>query len=287
VTALGLMPGPAPIGQLAVLKTKMKFGTAQKEIEKAFNAAAAREGLPLDEVEELAIPSYGLEEVGHLRASFGDYQAELVVDGSSARLHWLKGDRPGKSAPTAVRAQHPEEYKELQAALKDVNAMLPAQRERTDALFLARKTWRLAAWRERYLDHPLVGTIARRLIWTFTAKGKAVDGIWHGGDLVGLNGKPLGLKGEPVVSLWHPIDRPADDVLAWRDWLERREVIQPFKQAHREVYLLTDAERRTRTYSNRFAAHVLKQHQFNALCAARGRAAGRAVAELCAPSVSI
>jgi hypothetical protein len=36
------------------------------------------------------------------------------------------------------------------------------------------------------------------------------------------------------------------------------------------VYLLTDAERRTGTYSNRFAAHVLRQHQFNALCAARG-----------------
>src|SRR5205085_129334 len=31
-----------------------------------------------------------------------------------------------------------------------------------------------------------------------------------------------------------------------------------------------DAERRTRTYSNRFAAHILRQHQFNALCAARG-----------------
>jgi hypothetical protein len=61
-----------------------------------------------------------------------------------------------------------------------------------------------------------------------------------------------------------------DDVLAWRAWFERHEVRQPFKQAHREVYLLTDAERRTATYSNRFAAHILRQHQFNALCAARG-----------------
>lgn len=26
----------------------------------------------------------------------------------------------------------------------------------------------------------------------------------------------------------------------------------------------------TRVYSNRFAAHVIRQHQFNALCAARG-----------------
>jgi hypothetical protein len=30
------------------------------------------------------------------------------------------------------------------------------------------------------------------------------------------------------------------------------------------------AERTTRTYSNRFAAHIIKQHQFNALCGARG-----------------
>ncbi len=30
---------------------------------------------------------------------------------------------------------------------------------------------------------------------------------------------------------------------------------------------LTDAERATRTDSNRFAAHILKQHQFNSLCA--------------------
>ena len=52
--------------------------------------------------------------------------------------------------------------------------------------------------------------------------------------------------------------------------VESLEVVQPFKQAHREVYLLTDAERNTDIYSNRFAAHIVKQHQFNALCGARG-----------------
>ena len=72
--------------------------------------------------------------------------------------------------------------------------------------------------------------------------------------------------------LWHPIGREPDEIVAWRDWLERHAITQPFKQAHREVYLLTDAERATGTYSNRFAAHVLRQHQFHALAA--DRAAG-------------
>ncbi len=71
------------------------------------------------------------------------------------------------------------------------------------------------------------------------------------------------------VRLWHPLTRSADEVASWRKRLEACGIRQPLKQAHREVYRLTDAERRTETYSNRFAAHVLRQHQFAALCAAR------------------
>jgi len=270
VTALGAMPGLPPIGQLAILKSKIKFGTAQREIEKAFTASAARAGLARDEIEELAVPSYGLETVGLRRESFDDYQAELLVDGSTASLHWLKDGKPLKSVPAVVKKDHAEEFKELQASVKDINSMLPAQRGRIDTLFLAQKKWPLAVWSERYLDHPLIGTIARRLIWSFADKKRTVAGMWHDGRLLDANGKALKLNDKMVVSLWHPIDHAMEDILAWRDWLERREIMQPFKQAHREVYLLTDAERRTRTYSNRFAAHILRQHQFNALCAARG-----------------
>jgi hypothetical protein len=59
-------------------------------------------------------------------------------------------------------------------------------------------------------------------------------------------------------------------VQAWREWLEAHGIRQPFKQAHREIYILTDAERQSGLYSNRFAAHILKQHQFGALCHQRG-----------------
>ena len=52
------------VGQLAMLKVRVKFGTAQKEIEKAFNAAAEALALPRDQIEEMGVPSYGLEEVG-------------------------------------------------------------------------------------------------------------------------------------------------------------------------------------------------------------------------------
>jgi hypothetical protein len=72
------------------------------------------------------------------------------------------------------------------------------------------------------------------------------------------------------VRLWHPLGFPPQTVVAWRDWLREHGVRQPFKQAHREIYILTDAELQTATYSNRFAAHIIRQHQFSALCRERG-----------------
>lgn len=272
VYALSAIATPEALGQLALIKTRVKFGGAQQQIARAFNAVAESLGLPPDQIEELSVPSYGMSEVGIRRETFDDgIAAELRVDGRDVNLHWLRSDgKPQKSVPASVKTNHSEELKELKTAAKDISAMLSAQCERIDQTFLLQKQWEFSKWRERYLDHPLVGTIARRLIWEFKDKSDAKAGIWHAGQLVDVNDKPLQLPADATVELWHPIGRPAQDIVAWRDWLERHEVRQPFKQAHREIYLLTDAERRTATYSNRFAGHILRQHQFNALCAARG-----------------
>ena len=72
------------------------------------------------------------------------------------------------------------------------------------------------------------------------------------------------------MQLWHPIFASAEETRAWRRFLLVREVAQPFKQAFREVYLLTPAEERTDTYSNRFASHILRYTQAHALMKTRG-----------------
>jgi hypothetical protein len=273
VWALGRMPGADAVGQLAILKVKIKFRSAQKMIDAALRAAAGRVGLPPEEVEEMSVPSYGLQAVGVARQQLGDFTAELVVTGTSAaELRWLKADgKRQASAPQAVKAGHADEVKELTEAVKDIRKMLPAQRDRIENLYLERRSWPLAVWRERYLDHPLVGTLARRLVWRFSDDGRAAAGLWYDGRFIGSGGDALDRPNESTrVELWHPLMSETAEVLAWRELLAFYEIRQPFKQAHREIYLLTDAERSTRVYSNRFAAHVIKQHQFNALCGARG-----------------
>lgn len=267
VYALSELGTTDAVGQLAVLKVRVKFGTAQKEIEKAFTKTAEALGLPRDEIEEMGVPSYGLTEVGRLSESVGEHQAEISVTGVDAALNWrdAKG-KTLKSVPAKVRTDHSDDLKELRQALKDIKAMLPAQRDRIDSMFLAQRSWPISAWKERYLDHPLVGTIARRLIW-------CVDGepvVFEGDAATGMDGGAVAHGATAEITLWHPVGQPVEQVVAWRDRLEEQQLTQPFKQAHREVYLLTAAEENTRTYSNRFAAHVIRQHQFNALCSARG-----------------
>jgi hypothetical protein len=274
VFALGQMSSLSALAQLAYLKSRIKLATAQRELEKALQATATRLNVPREDLEELAVPAYGLTDVGRAEEPLGDFTAEITLaDSGKTITAWRKADgKVQKSVPASVKADHAEELKELKAAAKDIERIFPAQRERLDGLYLQEKRWPVEVWRERYLDHPLVGVLARRLIWTFRNSGLETSAIWLADTLVNVDDQPIDwIDAEgTTVELWHPIGRPMDDVLAWRHWLERHEIRQPFKQAHREVYVLTDAERRTATYSNRYAAHVLRQHQFNALCAARG-----------------
>ena len=270
--ALGNMPGSEGIAQLSILKLRVKTNIAQKLIANALEVAAKRTGITAEEVEEMSVPTYGLEEVGLRHDDFGEICSELRVNGSEVKEIWMRRDGKRLSAaPQVIKEKYPEERKELAQATKDIRKMLSAQRERMDNLFLLQKKWEHDIWQARYINHPLVGTIARRLIWSFSKADKSTSAIWFDGHMVDRDGKPVNwLDASTVVELWHPIHAEPDVVLEWRGWLLEQEVRQPFKQAYREIYLITDAERSTRVYSNRYAAHILRQHQFNSLCATNG-----------------
>ncbi|HTD85139.1 MAG TPA: DUF4132 domain-containing protein, partial [Candidatus Binatia bacterium] len=178
---------------------------------------------------------------------------------------------PQRSVPIKIKTTYPEELKELEASAADIEKTLPEQRDRIDTLFRQERSWPIKVWRERYLDHPVVGTLARRILWEFTMGDYTTAGIWHEGHLLDIERKRIALDNTgATVRLWNPIGKHKGDIAAWREWLEAQQIQQPFKQAHREIYSLTDGERQTGTYSTRFAGHVLKQHQFHALCVARG-----------------
>ena len=274
LTTLSEMPGTESLYQLGRLGQRLKGPQAQGDVSKAIETAARRAGLTRETLEELVVPAFGLEGSGVLRETLGDYTAEITIIGTTeTEWRWLAPNgKPQKSVPATVKANHAAELKELKATHDELRKSLPAQRERLERLLLSDRDWSLADWRARYADHPLLAQMVRRLVWEFRQPdANATLATFADGQLVDRHGHPLdALPDDTRVRLWHPITSDAQTVLAWRVWLEERGVTQPFKQAHREVYLLTDAELATVTYSNRFAAHILRQQQFYALCLQRG-----------------
>ncbi|GAA5495743.1 hypothetical protein Rhal01_01922 [Rubritalea halochordaticola] len=274
VNALGMMKHEAALAELAKLKIKVKFATAQKLISKALDVKAEEMGVSRHEVEEMAVPDYGLSEVGYGEFPFGEFKAIVEIQkGNKVTIVWrnAQSEKVQKSIPSAIKESFAEEIKELKAKTKDIQKMLPVQQERIDNLYLLKRTWSPAVWRERYMEHPVIGWVARRLIWCVKDEGEVKSVIWNESGFLSYDtDASITISNDAEITLWHPLDGTTDEVLAWRDYLIAHEITQPFKQAFREIYLLTDAERSTGSYSNRYAAHIIKQHQFNALCGARG-----------------
>ena len=267
IYALGSIESADALGQLARLKVRVRFGTALKQIEKALNTTAERLKITREDLEELGVPTYGFSPDGLRTETLGDCRVELRISGTDIRTTWFNAkNKQVKAVPAEIKSDHAETLKEIKGAALDAAAMLTAQRSRLDNLMISTKAWSITDFRTRYLDHPISGAIARKLVWL-------VDGIpalFQNGHALDVDGKPITHGQTADITIWHPALRPTAEILAWRTRLETLQITQPFKQAHREIYLLTDAERNTRTYSNRFAAHIIKQHQFNALATARG-----------------
>ena len=178
----------------------------------------------------------------------------LEVEPTRVVTRWRgPGGEEQKTTPAALKES--PGLAEVKAAAKELRKALSTERARVESLLAEDVAWSYADWREAYRDHPLVGVLARRLYWRFDGE-------------VAL-GEDAPEQAEEV-RLWHPATATAEEVQALRRALLERELVQPFKQAYREVYLLAPAERETRVYSNRFAAHVLHYPQTYALLKERG-----------------
>jgi hypothetical protein len=270
VNALAAMPGLDSVAQLSRLAARVKYDVARRLIEKAMNEAAERNGVSRDDLEAMAVPTFGLDAAGVRLERVGSCEARLTIGREGPSLTWSKDGKTLKSVPAEVKKEHGEVCTDLSRAAKELDGQFAAQRFRLERQLISQGSSGIDRWKEWYLDHPLVSYFSSRLIWEFEDGSQTRTAIpWRGG-LVDWAGDPVELSPQARARIWHPIRSDVQTILSWRCWLEDHEVRQPFKQAHREVYLLTDAERETATYSNRFASHIIRQHQFTSLCRERG-----------------
>jgi Domain of unknown function (DUF4132) len=266
--ALSEMAGePRAAAELFRLREKVKYPSARKVIDNRVSELATKAGSSVEELEDRSLPHFGLSPEGNAVFPFGDARAEIQLRSTELELQWFGASgKSVKSVPSEVRNNFAEELAVFRQTLKDIEAARAAQVIRLEQSWVEDRSWTFGEWKQNFVEHPLRGQIVESLIWRI-----ADDAVLQRlGALEDVGGKAANFEDDARVTLWHPLHSDPLQVLAWRTRIVELGITQPIKQAHREIYVLTDAERQTRTYSNRFAAHILRQHQFRALCQARG-----------------
>ena len=273
VQALGAMECSEAVSQLTRLRAKVKYSVAQRLIEKCLNEAAERSGLTVEELEDFAVPSYSLDADGKTELTIGDAKAivSLSEDGHVALIWRNADDKFVKSVPSHIKKAFGKEVKSVSALAKELEQAYYAQRYRLESSFVNVRSMSPGHWRQYLIDHPLLGSLGRRLIWVFSnERGWEQSGLYCKGQFCGPFGNAVDLTPATKVRLWHPLSTESSEVQQWRERIFASAVRQPFRQAFREFYEITDDERQTKMHSNRFAGILMRQHQFSSLCRARG-----------------
>jgi len=118
-------------------------------------------------------------------------------------------------------------------------------------------------------EHPVLAPMLARLVLT----GETASGYpeKRGQILRGFDGKvePVGTKDKLRIA--HPHD--LFEGKKWHKWQHdcfAHEIVQPFKQVFRELYLLTDAEKSSEGFTRRYSGHQVQPKQALALLGGRG-----------------
>lgn len=257
--------------ELARLATAVKYPSGRQQIAKYMESLAKEAETTVEDLAEETLPDHGLEADGRRTVALDGGTATLSLVAEGVELSWAGADgTPRKAVPAPVKEKEKAALAAVRQAAKDLEAARLAECRRLEASWLEERSWPLETWRRRFLEHPLRRPLAQSLIWRLESDDRTHHVLPRPEGLVDQQGASVAMPAEATVSLWHPLQGAVAEVLAWRHLVLERGLVQPLKQAHREVYVLTDAERETRLYSNRFAAHILRQHVFAKLCRQRG-----------------
>jgi hypothetical protein len=294
VSALALRSDRDAVVRLARLQRSMWHGGMRKHVERELDSVAAAGGLTRGQLLELSAPDLGLERDGTATLEVGaggsltlslDERCRLVAGWSFAGR-----DATTASPPAALRSAEPDRVKELQHHVKQARASLAVERDRVDGLLAEQPRWNMQDWAASYERHPVLRVFGRSLIWNVELGDQIRAGIAVGeaASFVAVDGDTFTATDDARVTLWHPIAAEEGASAAWRSALFERRLVQPVRQAFREVYRLAPEERGSRHYSTRFAGYLLRHQPLRGLFKRRGwRSPGLYVWDAGGPDVAV
>ncbi|MBO2463363.1 DUF4132 domain-containing protein [Actinomadura violacea] len=220
---------------------------------KAFGAFARRmletvaekRGLNAEQLADRLVPDLGLDAGGatvldygprSFTVGFDEALVPYVVDGDGKRRKALP--KPGAKDD---QWKAPAAYKRFAAMRKEARKVASEQVRRLEQAMLAGRSWSPEEFRRFFVEQPLIGHIARRLVWT---AGETAFRVAEDGTCASVEDDALEIPGDARIRIPHPVAL-GDAVKPWTVVFEDYAIAQPFPQLARPVLALAGEERET------------------------------------------
>lgn len=229
---------------------KVKFKALQQRAQNKVSALAEARGLSREELADRLVPDLGLEDNGSLQLDFGErtftvgFDEQLkpyVKDAEGARLKDLP--KPTKKDDAEKAGAADERWKALK---KDAKAAAAIQVLRMELGMCAKRRWKLDAFQQCFVEHPLLIHIVRRLVWgSYDSNDKllATFRVAEDRSFADRNDDAWTLAGARV-GIPHPLELEAQTAAAWGQVFADYQLLQPFAQLGRPVYTATPEEKK-------------------------------------------
>lgn len=239
--------GPEAIRALDHWARKARSNALKKRAPWGLQRMARKRGVTVEELVDGALPDLGFGLDGRQVLDFGprSFVVRLVKDDEV-----VLEDQAGnalKALPAANKADDAAKAAAAKAHLslvkKELKRMLAAQAERLELAMCEGRRWSQAAWRARFLGHPLVKHLAQGLLFEHLDEaGKARPFLINPkGEVAWLDGFACVLPEGGEVRIAHPADL-SDEVRERADQYMTRlrdpRAYPPFEQLLRSVHRL-------------------------------------------------
>lgn len=228
---------------------RVKFKALKTRAQEKIAEVAAVLGLTADQLADRLVPDFGLDADGSTVVDYGPRRFTVGFD-EQLRPYVLDGDGRRRKDLPAPAARDDAELaaagrRRFLALKKDVRTVAAGQVRRLEAAMVAGRSWTVREFQELFVAHPLVWHLVRRLVWLGESEGTTTAfRVAEDRTFTDAGGGVLALPAGASLRIAHPL-RLGDGLKAWSEAFADHGISQPFPQLEREVFTLTDGERKS------------------------------------------
>jgi Domain of unknown function (DUF4132) len=231
--------------QINQIAQKGKSKSLKTKAEECMDAIGQARNLTREQLNDRIIPDCGFSAQGLREFDYGDRQFQVTL---SAELQLTVRDPSGKLLSRLPQPKATDDAAKTTQAIADwkllkqqVAAVLKEQTQRLEQAMVNQRTWSIADFETIVLPHPLLGQIARRLIW-IDAAGSQTFRVTEDGTYADAQDNTVTLMGINTVGIAHPAQLTAADRAQWGELLSDYGMIPPFRQLTRTLFELEPSE---------------------------------------------